>query len=232
VICGRATIGSEHQPAPDQVVALVEQGPFVSTYRAAGQPIMGNARLELSRRTMTDSGGRYQLRVGPGEYLLSLPLVIQPLAPIKVGNEPEIVREFDIRKAPVLQLTGAVVPKAADDQLVAGAIVEGHPYSTHSDRSEFHVSADAHGRFTTKRYRDPMVVVARSPDDTLAGLAFIAAEDQDARVLMSAAATIRGRITHQDGKPVAEKNAICLIVADPPNQAEVKGLPPTSFAEC
>jgi len=67
VIHGRATIGPEHQPAADQVVALVEQGPFVNAFRAPGQPVVGNARLELSRRTMTDSDGRYQFRVGPGE---------------------------------------------------------------------------------------------------------------------------------------------------------------------
>jgi len=229
VIRGRATVGPEHQPAADQVVVLVEQGPFVNAFRAPGQPIRNNVRLELSRGTMTDSEGRYQLRVGPGEYLLYLPPVIGAPGPIKVGNEPEIVRDFDIDKPPVLQLTGVVVQKAPGDQPVANAIVEGHPYGTRTDRSEFHASADAQGRFTTKRYRDPLMVVARSPDDTLAGMVFIAADDKDARVPVAAAASIHGRITHQDGQPIAEKDVICRIVADPPNQAEVKEFPPTIF---
>jgi len=229
VIRGRATIGPEHRPAADQMVSVSEQGPLVNVPRAPGQPIGNNPRLELSRRTMTDSEGRYQLRVGPGEYLLSLPPVIRPSEPIKVGNELEIVRNFDIEKPPVLQLTGLVVQKAPGDQPVAGAIVEGQPYGTRTGRSVFHTIADAQGRFHTERYHDPMMVVARSPDDSLAGLVFIAADDKDARVPISAAASIHGRITYEDGKPFAEKNAGCRIVADPPNQAEVKEFPPTIF---
>jgi len=159
--------------------------------------------------------------------LLSLPPVIRaPGGPFKVGNEPEIVGNFDIEKPPVLKLTGLVVQKAPGDRPVAGAIVEGRPYGTRSVRSEFHAVADAQGRFIIERYRDPMVIAARSPDDALAGLAFITADDKNAQVPMAASAMIRGRIIYQDGKPFAGKNASCRIIVDPRNRAELSGLPP------
>ena len=60
---GRVTIGPEQQPSVGQEVVLSEQGPFVNA----------PARLEVAHRTLTDLQGHYQLRVGPGEYLLSVP---------------------------------------------------------------------------------------------------------------------------------------------------------------
>ena len=57
---------------------------------------------------MTDSDGRYEFRVGPGEYRLALVPLLRPVGPFKIGNEPEIVRDFEIDRPPVLQLAGAV----------------------------------------------------------------------------------------------------------------------------
>ncbi len=117
LIRGRVTVGPDQQPAAGQEVVLSEQGPFVN----------GRARLELGRRTMTDSEGRYQLRVGPGEYTLFVPPVIRSSGAFQIGNEPEIVRDFRYRDDPVLQLAGLVVRNAPGDQPIAGAIVVGHP---------------------------------------------------------------------------------------------------------
>jgi len=226
VVRGRVTARPDHQPATNQLVTLVEQEPLVNAIRAPGQPRVDSAAPFLQRRTVTDTQGRYQFRVGPGEYSISMPSLIQPLERFQIGVEPEIVRDFDIDLPPVLPLTGVVVQKVRDDQPVASAIVEGYSYGTTSGRSNFHVTADGQGRFTTERYADPMMVVARSPDETLAGLAFIAADDRNARVSISTAATVHGRITYQDGKPIAEQSTSCRIVMDPPNQAEVKEPPP------
>ena len=143
-----------------------------------------------------------------------------------MSNEPEIVRDFHIDMPAVLRLAGLVVQKAPGDQPVAGAIVEGQPYGSRSARSRFISVADARGRFHAERYRDQMMIVARSPDDSLAGLTFIGEDDMDIRVPISAAATVSGRMTRPDGKPFAEQSVSCRIAVDPPNQAKVQGFPP------
>jgi hypothetical protein len=188
--------------------------------------VNGRARVELSRRTMTDSDGHYQRRIAPGEYLLYVPPVIRPSGAFQIGNETEIVRDFHLEHAAVLQVTGLVVRNAPADEPVAGAIVEGRPYGTTSGRSRFNVVADAGGRFRAERYRDPMTVVARSPDNSLAGLTFIGADDKDLRVRISEAATISGRMTQTNGKPFAEQSVSCQITVDPPNRANIDVFPP------
>jgi hypothetical protein len=225
VIRGRAAVGPDSQPAADQDVALVEQGPVVNAARAPGQPIRDDARDGLSRLTKTDLDGRYQFRVGPGEYMVSLPPLIRASGTFVVGTESEIVRDFAIEKPPILQLAGVVLQEAPDGRPVAGAIVEGRAYGTNSRRSVFRAVSDAQGHFTTERYRDAMVLAARGPDDSMAGFAFITADDEDVRIPVAPAAAIRGRITDPNGNPFAGTSVYCRIVVDPPGKAELKGLP-------
>ena len=60
-----------------------------------------------------------------------------------------------------------------------------------------------------------MLVAARSPDDGLAGLAFIGADDNNVRIPISTAATISGRMIYPDGKPFVEQSVSCLISVGP-----------------
>ena len=196
---------------------LSEQGPVVN----------GRARVELTRRAMTDSEGHYQLRAAPGEYLLFVPPLIGSSGVFQIGTEPEIVRDFHVENAPVLQLTGLVVRVGPVGEPVAGAIVEGQPYDTDSGLSRFSSVADVRGRFRAERYRDKMLVAARSRDGALAGLAFIGADDNNVRIAISTAATISGRMIYPDGKPVAEQSVSCLISVDPPDHVVVQGRTPT-----
>ena len=217
VIRGRTTVGPEQRPVVGQEVVLSEQGPVVN----------GRARVELTRRAMTDSEGHYQLRAAPGEYLLFVPPLIGSSGVFQIGTEPEIVRDFHVENAPVLQLTGLVVRVGPAGEPVAGAIVEGQPYDTDSGLSRFSSVADVRGRFRAERYRDKMLVAARSRDGALAGLGFIGADDDNVRIAISTAATISGRMIYPDGKPVAEQSVSCLISVDPPDHVVVQGRTPT-----
>jgi hypothetical protein len=214
VIRGRATVGPENQPAADQTVTLIEQG-----------SIAHDARGELLRTSKTDAEGRYQFRVGPGEYTVSLPPLIASSGTSKVGAEPEIIKDFAIEKPPLLHLAGVVIQKVPGGRPAAGAIVEGRGYGTNSGRSTFRAVSDARGQFTAERYRDAMVLAARTADDAMAGIAFITADDERALIPVAPAAEIRGRITDPGGKPFAGTSVFCRIAVDPPDRAELKGLP-------
>jgi hypothetical protein len=154
--------------------------------------------------------------------------VIRPAGTFSVAAQPAIVKNFHIESPPTAQLAGLVLAGARDvaGRPVAGAIIEGRAYGTGSGRSDFQALADAHGRFTVERDRGPTIILARSPNDEMAGFAFIPADGDQAVISLGPAATIRGRMTYPDARPFAETRIYCRIVLEPPARVVDGGLPP------
>ena len=75
---------------------------------------------------------------------------------------------------------------------VAGAVIDGaYQASAFFNRAV----TDAHGTVRLERSLDPLVLVARTPDKALAGVAHVDAEAAEARIVVKPAATASARLT-------------------------------------
>jgi hypothetical protein len=195
LVRGRVTVGDPPRSRPDQTVAVIQQGAELGG--AAGR--FGRGREELVRWATTDAEGRYSLRVGPGNYLLSAQGGGQR-EQLAIGGEESLTQDFHLPRPPRGPLTGMV--KKTDGTPVAGAAVFGESIQSHG-HAGFRATADKQGHFKTGRWRDRMALYAHSPDSTLAGSAVIGADDESATITLSPAAKATGRIVGPDGKPRA-----------------------------
>jgi thiol-disulfide isomerase/thioredoxin len=102
--------------------------------------------------------------------------------------------------------TGTVVD--GDGKPVAGAVVSGI-YASSAARGWFReIRADATGTFTTERSLDPLVLHARTPDGTGAGVARVDAEAAQAQVVIRPVATASGRLIDPEGKPYVGRKVV------------------------
>ncbi len=119
VIHGTLTIGPDRRPGEGRTVEL------------------GVLRqiLRLERSVTTDATGRYQIRVGPGQYVQSVPyehlsseqvtgrdIFVEPFT---VKDETELLRDLWIPKPDRGPISGRVVRAGEPGRGVAGAIVRG-----------------------------------------------------------------------------------------------------------
>jgi beta-lactamase regulating signal transducer with metallopeptidase domain len=191
---GRVTVGTPPRPAAGHTITLIQQGAPTSANDSREQE-----RLPLWATTDTD--GRYQFRVGPGEYKLYAEYGgNQPPEDLTVQEDAVLIRDFHLPRLPRGPLTGMV--KKTDGTPVAGAAVFGESIQA-PGHAGFLATADKQGHFKTGRWRDRMALYAHSPDSTLAGSAVIGADDESATITLSPAAKATGRIVGPDGKPRA-----------------------------
>ena len=72
--------------------------------------------------------------------------------------------------------------------------------------------ADDRGRFAMPRFTGKVIVYARSPAGDLAGYAVIDGDDdQDVALIARPAATARGRVVDEDGKPWASLDVYAVV---------------------
>jgi hypothetical protein len=164
-------------------------------------------RVSLAARAGED--GRYEARLGHGEYEVSGPA--GPRETIRVDGTGEVVRDF-AAIPPQVNLAGTVVDAAGAP--VAGAALRvlavgppsGYPIQA---------TTDAAGRFSLRRSALPAVLDARSPDDSLAGLIPLAEGAADVRVALAPSATVTGRIIDGAGRPWEGAWMGLILVAGP-----------------
>ena len=166
-------------------------------------------RISLPVRAGDD--GRYEARLGPGEYEIYGPASRRPYETIRVDGTGEVVRDFPAIPEPV-DLAGTVVD--AEGRPVAGATLRvlavGSPSGT-----PVQATADAAGRFSLRRRPGPAILHAKGPDDTLAGLVPLADGAADVRVTLTPSATASGRVVAGAGKPVEGASLGLFLVAGP-----------------
>jgi beta-lactamase regulating signal transducer with metallopeptidase domain len=209
LIHGNITLGRDKKPAANQTVTLIEQGaPIAPELRGN----WGHDRESLVRWATTDKDGRYSIRAGPGEYRFYQSGDKQEN--LTVRDEQTIERNFHIDRLPRGVLKGEALAHAVDGKPVAGAIIKGESIDA-LGHAGFEVVANDKGHFETERWRDKMHVYARSPDGKLATIVTIGEDDEEVRMLLGAAGTLKGRLVNKAGKPVVGVRVSCALQIGP-----------------
>ena len=205
LVHGTLTIGPDRRPGEGRTVSISEQ-------------------FRIGRSVATDDKGRYQVRVGPGTYALQVPnenlssdqvtdvyeedkkrpgvktyhrdVVVGTIA---VKDEAELIHDLWIPKPQTGPISGRVVLANDPSRGVAGAKVRGMELPMGWEPA----IADSEGRFHAQRKLQKLVVHARSPDGSLAGLIEIRGDDREIVIPVSPTATAVGIILDERGKPVA-----------------------------
>jgi beta-lactamase regulating signal transducer with metallopeptidase domain len=201
LVHGRVTEGPEHRPSPGAAVALVEDGGLLPKELRT----VSASTFKLNRTTQTDAQGRYQIRVGPGRYVLiasGLDESAEPLR-IEVKDEVEIVRDLTRRTTAAVSkpfIKGVVVEKTATgERPVAGALAFRWPVLG-SHRT------DEEGKFLVEQTPGETIVYAYCPDKALAGFSsLLPANADNVKVVLSPTATVTGRVIDSNGKPRANQ---------------------------
>ncbi len=215
VVHGRVTAGQESKPMAGRPVMLTARwGPAVPPKTFKNQPtsLVFNTFMRV---VDTDLDGRYAFRVAPGEYELMGPRPPGPQAPmerLKIAEGQEFERDFHLPSddRPWKTLRGVVRANDAGGPPIAGAVMVVQPIEDRIPPA--HGYADDQGRFELPRMTGKVVVYARSPAGDLAVCTVIAGDDdQDINLLVRPAATARGRVVDENGKPWAAVNVYCVV---------------------
>ena len=202
LIKGRVTFQADGSPAADKTVTLHYQGKDLPEgFHPLGLRVEG-----LVRWARTDQHGHYVFRVPAGQYQLSGPSH-KDRHELTVSDENQIVRDFKTADPSRGKLTGIVLEKGT--RPIAGAIVRGEFFVRGAGYRGFETVTDKRGRFTSERWLDDMFVYARSADGKLAGFAELSAKSQRAKIFVSPAGGVRGRVIDPRGKPLAKRQVQC-----------------------
>ncbi len=165
----------------------------------------------------TDAKGLAELRVGPGEYLLSVRSEAWPRAWQKVAMpQGERVTRVEVQLAAASSITGRVLSKKGREpvplaDVALTPVVEGFPASPPAEeqtvvrsdgRGEFRFDAVAPGRYaveaTAAGHAKPKALTVRAP--TSAPL----------ELVLGPASYLEGRVVEQDGQPVADAEVVAM----------------------
>lgn len=195
---GRVTTVKGEAPVADSTVALIVMGDELPPDMKGH----GNKYAELVRWAKTDDNGRYYFRVGPGEYELFTEW--DNKRRLTVSAEPQIEENFQLPES--FNVT-TVITVTHDNHPVGGAFLNGKGMHTHLE-----AACDENGKFNYVRtFPKAMLLLATSPDRSLAGLADFSATEKNVEVKLSPAARIEGRVLDKDSKPIANQRMQCTI---------------------
>lgn len=220
VIRGVVT-GSDQAPVAarnvwiDQVVGEVRgtqegETQIVPYLRLPGTPEPlppGRARitLHINRAVVSDADGRYQVRVGPGDYEIAIAGNRQPQPPLKLLDEPEVVRNIEApalrRPVGTAKLTGVV--RGPDGDPVKGAVLSIRATPAIMRKVPTFTSNDE-GRFETTRAASAAWLIAVSPDGALAGQMQVEAQQQNVELALGPSATLVAHLMNGEA-PVSQR---------------------------
>jgi hypothetical protein len=214
MIHGRVTAGPGSRPSPGRAVMLTEQGPAVPPGTFKDQP--PNPVFNVFVRICdTDEDGRYAFRVAPGGYQLTGPqLPGNQTAPddLTVVAGRDIERGFHLPRDdwPWKTLRGVVRAKDTGGPPIAGAVMVLQTIEVREPPAQG--SADDQGRFELPRLPGKVIIYARSPAGDDAGYAVIGGDhDGEVTLVAQPAATARGRVVDENGKPWASIEVSCVV---------------------
>jgi RNA polymerase sigma factor (sigma-70 family) len=215
VIHGRVTAGPGSRPSPGHTVTLTEErGPAVPPGTFKHQP-PNPVFNHFERICDTDEDGRYAFRVAPGGYRLTKPWLRgdQPARDdLTVLAGRDLERDFHLARddRPWKTLRVVVRTKDAGGPPIAGAIMVLQPIEFREVPAQG--SADDQGRFELPRLPGKLIIYARSPAGDYAGYAVIGGDhDGEVTLVAQPAATARGRVVDEDGKPWVGIDVYCVV---------------------
>jgi hypothetical protein len=196
VLRGKVTVGPDDKPAAQQPITLIQKGNDI-----AAAPDRASTE-ELVRGVETGADGRYAIRVGPGRYQITGRLLGE-WEDVIVKDEETI--DHDVHLGPPSfwsRLKGVVRAETVDGKPVVGAILRGMA-ARFDGSSPFDAVADEKGRFELNRPAARVFLYARNPEGTLATIVSVGADDDTAKIVLSPAGKLLGRVLDKSGKPEA-----------------------------
>ncbi len=213
VVWGKVTAGPESKPAAGRPVMLTERGPEVPPGKFKDQAMPLNDTFMRVADTYED--GRYAFRVGPGTYQLTGPGQrgdeFKPID-LKIVAGRDVERDFHLPRddRPWRTVRGTVRANDAGGAPIAGAVMVVQPIEFREP--EARGSADDRGRFAMPRFTGKVILYARSPAGDFAGYAVIDGDDDpDIALIARPAATARGRVVDENGKPWASLDVYAVV---------------------
>jgi hypothetical protein len=215
VIHGRVMAGPGSKPVLGRPVGLREDRPALPP--GAPPRRLTSAFLRIAD---TDEDGRYAFRVAPGVYRLYVPGPPDNRAEaveLTVADR-DIQRNFHLPRddRPRKTVRGVVRAKDAGGPPIPGAIMVLQTIELREPPIQGY--ADEQGRFDLFRMTGKVIVYARSPAGDFAGYAVIDGDDdRELDLVARPAATARGRVVDEDGKPWASIDVYCVVEAGLPS---------------
>ena len=160
----------------------------------------GDTRERLAFWVRPDADGRYEVRLGRGEYEIS-GMVGRGPETIRVDGTGEVVRDLKGPEPALAEIEGTVID-AATGRPIAGAVVRILPSGPDSDERR-PVVAGADGRFLTRRRLDEATLIATAPDGSRAAMMALKPGAKDLSVALAPAAIASGRVVDRSGRPAA-----------------------------
>ncbi|MDG3007622.1 sigma-70 family RNA polymerase sigma factor [Paludisphaera mucosa] len=190
---GRATLRADRRPAIGEHVTAQE----VSAKTLAKAIATDDASYRPTPHLVSakvDAQGRYEMRLGPGTYLM---FGSNSGGPLVVGDEPELHRDVQIDRPDRGPLAGRVVDAAGAP--VADARME----VAMSDGRTFPAKADADGRFRMERDLIRAFLGVWSPEGRLGSVFLVGADEREVVLPVTPTASATGRLLQADGRPAA-----------------------------
>jgi hypothetical protein len=198
---GRITAGEQDTPAPGATVGFILQGAELPN--GMRPSFEGERRESLNLWANTGPDGRYDLRLGPGEYVMRGP--DHTPETIQVTGSGEIVRDF--RK------TNSSPWSSPEPEELSGFVSDpkGQPLAAlvrvvafRGRWQEVEALSDQAGRFTRGR-REGVALYARNRSGTLAAMIPIAKQGvlKDIKLTLAPAARTSGHVVDEKGKPMS-----------------------------
>lgn len=216
VVRGTVTKSRDRSPAAKVLVTLDQSGDELlhEVYGPGAKPRSAN-RLQFSHSVLTDSAGRFQFRVGPGNYLLTNVYAgfrdagAREQFRLTIGDEPEVTVELhafgletSVLAGTVVGPDGAPVNDAVVQSIDAGSMV---PDSRSGPPK---TSSNAAGRFEIARKAVPLWLIGSSAGYALTGRVRVEAEQDSVTLTLAPAATVVGRL-FEDESPVEGAQLVC-----------------------
>jgi BlaR1 peptidase M56 len=201
LIHGRVTKSGTGEPVIGETINLSEQGRKLPP--AFVDPPGGDETESLPQWAYTDESGKYQVRVGPGDFSISTDAGHES-ATITVTTEEEIVHDFRVNASSEWkELAGIVIEQTkAGHTPLSGALIEGVPIGRRGVPS--HAVGDALGKFQISiPPKTEMLLYARDSTRAVAGFKKVAADDALARIEVAPASRILGKVLDAAGDPLS-----------------------------
>jgi hypothetical protein len=201
---GRVTTDPGDEPAAGSYLSVqINKGPIPDALRVEKDPYVREVSLVLSRQT--DSEGRYEFLLAPGEYVVRGPGQDRPETIMIPETDPptEIVRDFHRPRPKVGPLTIQVVD--GQGRPVEGAVVNGQYRTLEPHRWFEEQVTDAEGRLVCERSLHPLALHAVSANGQLAGMSDSVAEATEARIVVGPIAVAIGRMVDLEGKTIPDR---------------------------
>ncbi len=248
-IRGRVTFESDAKPAPGRSVKIVEHGPAILP--GLHPPRFAGKEEDLVRYAETDEAGRFALRVGLGTYTINEPDVDFEDGPVRLprltivaGRDVEQDFTIPADDPPWKTVRGIVRDRTADGPPIADArLVMGARYVMGAfgvTGPDAYGDTDELGRFEMPGPTGKAFVYAHNPEGSLAGYAVVEdKDDRDLTIVVGPAATARGRVVDEKGKPWVSVTVDCTVevgsgsislhvLTDDDGRFTAPGLPPGS----